>query len=334
MAHIAEVKYVKGVYLDSLFAKTNVVGVGVGNKWTSGKRLDQLCIVVLVRQKLPVGALSESALVPREINGVITDVIEVGILNAQQTRTDRWRPIPGGVSIGHYLVTAGTMGCVVRDRTSNELFILSNNHVLGNSNQANVGDPILQPGAADGGLADKDIVARLERFVPISFQIEPPSCAIANSIVDFSNRAARLIGSSHRLKAYQEDLEGINQVDAAIARPVPGIEISDEILEIGVVGGTTPARLGMRVRKSGRTTGYTTGQVTVLDAAVDINYGDRVARFEGQIVTTAMSSPGDSGSLLVDDQSLLAVGLLFAGSDSATIHNPIQPVLDNLQVFL
>jgi hypothetical protein len=126
----------------------------------------------------------------------------------------------------------------------------------------------------------------------------------------------------------------VNQVDAAVARPVEGIEVSDEILDIGVIGGVTPAKLGMRVRKSGRSTGFTTGTITILDATVDVNYGDKVARFDSQLISTSMSVPGDSGSLLVADDSLLAVGLLFAGSEQVTIYNPIQVVLDRLNILL
>jgi len=122
-------------------------------------------------------------------------------------------------------------------------------------------------------------------------------------------------------------------VDAAVARPVNDAEILDEILEIGVVQGTTPAVLGMPVRKSGRTTAFTTGEILVLDATVSVSYGaGRTASFENQIVTTPMSQGGDSGSLLVDGNSLQAVGLLFAGSEQSTIHSPIQAVLDSLEI--
>ena len=86
-------------------------------------------------------------------------------------------------------------------------------------------------------------------------------------------------------------------------------------------------------RKSGRTTGFTTGTITVLDTTVEVSYGTgRTAQFENQIVTTAMSQGGDSGSCLMDGESSLAVGLLFAGSDQATIHNPIQAVLKSLDI--
>jgi hypothetical protein len=91
----------------------------------------------------------------------------------------------------------------------------------------------------------------------------------------------------------------------------------------------------MGVRKSGRTTGFTTGEVTVLEATVSVSYGPgRTATFENQIVAGPMSQGGDSGSLVVAADSLQAVGLLFAGSEQSTIINPIQAVLDCLEVDL
>jgi len=101
------------------------------------------------------------------------------------------------------------------------------------------------------------------------------------------------------------------------------------------VQGTVAATLGMAVRKSGRTTGFTTGQITLINATVDVSYGSgRVARFENQLVAGPMSQGGDSGSLVVAGDALKAVGLLFAGSNQTTIFSPIQAVLDCLQVTL
>jgi hypothetical protein len=178
-----------------------------------------------------------------------------------------------------------------------------------------------------------DTIARLERFCPIQFSVSPPTCPVATGAADVANALARLLGSKHRLQAFQSDAQAANLADAAVARPLEDDSILDEILEIGVVNGTAPATLGMSVRKSGRTTGLTTGEITVLDATVDVSYGPfQIARFEGQIVSGPMSSPGDSGSLLVAGDSLLAVGLLFAGSDQTTVYNPIQAVLDCLEV--
>ena len=325
----------KQLHAQEILSKPNVVGVGVGEKVSNGKKTGEISVVVLVRQKLPPAGLTKEALLPRAFDGVKTDVIEVGDVRALQTRTDRWRPAPGGVSLGHYQITAGTFGCVVRDRTDNSRLILSNNHVLANSNDANPGDAILQPGPADGGSASRDTIAHLERFCPIQFSVSPPTCNIASGFASFGNFLAGLAGSSHRVQAYKAAPQAANLVDAAVARPVNDSDILDEILEVGVVSGTLPASLGLQVRKSGRTTAFTTGEISVLDATVNVSYGaGKVATFENQLVAGAMSQGGDSGSLIVAAAELKAVGLLFAGSDQSTIINPIQAVLDCLNVDL
>jgi hypothetical protein len=307
----------------------------MGFKESHGVRTSELCLVTLVRQKVPVEGLPPGALVPKELGGVRTDVVEVGDLRAQQARTDRWRPAPGGVSIGHYKITAGTLGSVVRDATTGARLILSNNHVLANSNDSAPGDAIIQPGAADGGQTSADTIAHLERFCPITFSVEPGNCNIAGSYAAIGNAIAALLGSTHRVKAIQARPMAVNLADAAVARPINDADVLDEILEIGVVTGTLPATLGMPLRKSGRTTGLTTGSVTVLDATVNVSYGPgKVATFENQIVAGPMSQGGDSGSLVVAGDVLKAVGLLFAGSDQSTIINPIQAVLDCLSITI
>jgi hypothetical protein len=333
MASPKEVLKVKNLHKADILAKPNVVGVGTGYKVSKGKRTGQMCIVALVRRKLPPGALPEGALVPREVDGIPIDVFEVGEIRAQQTPTSRWRPAPGGVSLGHFAITAGTLGCVVRDRATGERLILSNNHVLADSNRGRPGDAVLQPGAADGGIPDRDTIAQLERFIPIQFTDEPGTCNLAGAVAALANLIARLLGSKHRLETVRSDPGAVNLVDAALARPLNDADLLDEVMKIGVVSEVRQVELGLQVRKSGRTTGFTTGDVLLVDATVDIAFDhDRVARFEGQIITGAMSQGGDSGSLVVAGDPPLAVGLLFAGSDVTTVINPIQAVLDSLEV--
>jgi hypothetical protein len=333
MAQDVEIREVKERHKDEILVKPNVVGVGIGYKTIGNRRTDELSIIALVRQKVPPESLPPGALIPQEVNGARVDVLQVGQLRAFQAPTDRWRPAPGGVSIGHYQITAGTLGCVVRDRRTGSRLILSNNHVLANSNSASPGDAILQPGAYDGGNPNNDTIAHLERFVPIQFSLEPGSCSIAKSFADIANLLARLIGSSHRLDVLKIHQQAINQVDAAVARPVEDGVVSDEILEIGTLTGTAPATLGMAVRKSGRTTGFTRGEISVIAATVNVTYGaGRVATFDNQLVAGPMSQGGDSGSLVAAGDSPRAVGLLFAGSDQSTIFSPIQLVLDALEV--
>lgn len=333
MRERVEVKQVKEKHKKTLLTLSNVVGVGTGYKSTNGRRGD-LCVVALVSQKVPRAGLDDDDIVPREIDGISTDVVQVGHLRAHPSRTDRWRPALGGVSIGHVDVTAGTLGVVVRDRASGRRLILSNNHVLANSNLAEIGDSILQPGRADGGTVADDVFATLLRACPIVFTSGPPTCRWASAYAAFGNAIAKLIGSKHRVKATWSDPQAVNRVDAAVAQPLQDQDLLDEIYEIGAINGTAPAELGMNVRKSGRTTGLTIGQIIVLDATVNVQYGSRTAQFEDQIVSTAMSQPGDSGSLLVAGEALLAVGLLFAGSDQATIYNPIEAALECLDVEL
>lgn len=335
MSNHDTISQAKQEHCSKLMKLPNVVGVGVGEKESHQTKTGELSLVVMVRRKLPEAALPEDGVVPREVNGVRTDVVEVGELRAQQVRTARWRPAPGGVSIGHYKITAGTLGCVVRDRATGERLILSNNHVLANSNDAAPGDAILQPGTADGGTLASDRIGTLLRFCPIDFSVAPPTCGIAQGVASAANAVARLLGSSHILQAVSANPQAVNLVDAAVARPDLDSDVLDQILEIGIPSGTLAATLGMQVRKSGRTTELTTGTINVLDATLSVSYGPgRTATFENQIVAGPMSQGGDSGSLVLAAGSLQAVGLLFAGSEQSTIFNPIQAVLDCLEVTL
>jgi hypothetical protein len=335
MSLTADVSKVKEASKDTLLSMQNVVGVGVGYQVQHGVQTGEYAIVVMVSQKLPLPALAPESVLPKNVDGMIIDVIEVGELRALQARTDRWRPAPGGVSIGHFKITAGTLGGIVRDRNTGERLILSNNHVLANSNDAAPGDPILQPGPIDGGDSPDDTIAHLDRFCPIDFGTEPGGCNLASAYASIGNTIAGLLGSKHRLDTFKSNPQAINLADAAIAKPVNDDLVLDEIIEIGTIQDIKEASLGMAVRKSGRTTGFTTGQINLINATVSVSYGSgRTARFENQLVSGPMSQGGDSGSLLVSGDSQQAVGLLFAGSEQSTIFSPIQAVLDCLEVTI
>ena len=90
----------------------------------------------------------------------------------------------------------------------------------------------------------------------------------------------------------------------------------------------------MRIQKSGRTTGLTTGEILQVDVTVNVQYGaGRIAQFTDQLLAGAMSQGGDSGSAVLDEQKRLT-GLLFAGSDNTTIINRIENVFAALGVTL
>ncbi len=293
---LAKIQEVKEVNEKSILCIPNVVGVGVGYKETNGKETSELCVNVYVEKK--VKDISPDALVPPKVDDIKTDVREVGVIEAQ-TFKSRIRPVKPGYSVGHFRITAGTFGCLVRDVCPPcHVHMLSNNHVFANSNGAKVGDPILQPGRVDGGLYPKDVIARLSRFVSIRF---------------------------NNPNAY-------NLVDAALARPTNQRNVIAPIVGLGIPKGTIEATLGMDVVKSGRTTQTTPGKVIGIDATIAVNYGVGTAYFRNQIITTSMSQGGDSGSLLLSRSSQEATGLLFAGSSRVTIHNNIANVLMSLGV--
>jgi hypothetical protein len=247
------------------------------------------------------------------------------VAQAQSTK-DRWRPtIPPGVSIGHVAVTAGTFGCLVQ--RGGDLFILSNNHVLANVNTAQPGDAIIQPGRYDGGIAD-DEVATLAGYIPLDFGGGRASCNVATGVEKTLNKVAEILGSSHRLIAYNTS-PGENLVDAALARPLNPDQFVPDILKIGRPKGVREATLGTSIQKTGRTTDHTQGRITQIDVTISVDYNGRMATFINQFVATGMSAGGDSGSAILDEDRYL-VGLLFAGSGTATLINPMQTVLELL----
>lgn len=280
----------------ALLARANVVGVGIGEKIKDGMPQGRLCLKVYVEKKIAKAKLPKKDLIPQKLSPVETDVEETGKIIAFGN-AGRYRPALGGVSIGHYKITAGTLGCLVKDKKTGKVFILSNNHVLANSNDARKSDPILQPGPYDGGKKPKDIIGYLENWVEINFKKEA------------------------------------NLADAALARPKNINLVKSEIMLIGSPQGVARAKLGMSIQKSGRTTGYTTGKIRDTSATVKVNYDNKVALFRYQILTTSMSQGGDSGSLVLDMKKR-AIGLLFAGSELVTILNPIAGVLSLLNVEL
>jgi hypothetical protein len=117
-------------------------------------------------------------------------------------------------------------------------------------------------------------------------------------------------------------------VDVALATPEDSRFVTPEIAGVGVVTGIADAVLGETVYKSGRTTGVTSGTVAGTDATVDVWYDGFVGRFVNQYIVQpgTFSAPGDSGSLVLDEQHR-AVGLLFAGSERDTIVNPMASVV-------
>lgn len=260
-----------------------------------------------------LGQLAQSA-GTRALSSVPVQQVTVGSVDAYSHRA-RHRPAPGGVSVGHVSITAGTLGSRAIGLTApwnNRHLILSNNHVLANSNAGRVGDSIVQPGPADGGRHPGDQIAVLARWVPINF-------GGAANLVD----AAFGWAWHERIRGGQYYLSG-----GAAAYYSTG-------------SAPLAASLGLLVGKSGRTTGLTQGRVTQIGVSVNVNYGGgRVALFRNQIAIQSVNSNpfsagGDSGSLIWHwATGVRPVGLLFAGGGGTTFANPIAAVLSALDIRL
>ncbi len=278
----------------------------------------RIAIMVLTEHPLGRGAL------PAELDGVPVVEEVSGRIRALDSganhKTLQTPPIQLGTSGGwrydlaNGFCCGGTLGSLVLK--SGQQYVLSNYHVLeadivsgGNSRVAQAGDPVIQPGLIDVGCN-------------------------ANS----AQNVATLSGI--------KSLPGSN-VDAAIAATISGqVRTDGAILDIGTISATTQAAaLSQAVKKSGRTTGLTRSSVNGLNASVSVAYDNECAggsaftkTFTGQILVKnknrgqAFISGGDSGSLMVQDVTTnpRAVGLLFAGSSTTAVANPIGQVLSFL----
>ena len=242
------------------------------------------------------------------------DVRYIGLVRKQAHQPayyrGRHRPLVIGCSIGHFEITAGTLGGFVKTKAG-AARILSNNHVLADENRAKKGDDILQPGVFDGGRRGRDRVGALDRFVRVRF------------------KGAR------------------NLVDAAIATS-GGIEFDAATLDEGsrLTGVAPDPAAVVEVAKVGRTTALTRGRVVAFEVDnVVVEYDQGTAVFDGQLEIEStgegpFSDGGDSGSLIYTDGGL-AVGLLFAGSSQGGSTNlgltyaaPIDNVLSALKCEL
>lgn len=258
---------------------------------------------------------------PQLLDGVPVQTRVTGRIMAYSDPTRRQRPAPMGFSVGHPAITAGTIGARVRDALG-RVYILSNNHVLANSNNASIGDPEYQPGPYDGGTA-ADQIATLTDFQMISF------AANGTNTID----AAIALSTTALLD---------NAVPADEGYGVPNSTIYGDSNGDGMFD-NRDALLGLNVQKYGRTTHLTRGQITGVNATVVVCYAvsgftcTKSARYVDQLIIapSTFSGGGDSGSLIVtDDANLNPVALLFAGSSSITIANRIDLVLSRFGVTI
>ena len=286
----------KQKHAERLLDKPGVAGVAVGLN-PAGKP-----VIRIYKEKDDVEDL------PTDLEGVPVETTTTGVIEPyDHLPTHRYpRPVPIGISAGLAGVATGTLGVRVTNGTNT--YALSNNHVFAGVNTANIGDPIISPGDADGGSDPADRIGTLAAYQEI----------------DFSG--------------------GINTMDAAIAlTSTSNVGIATPADGYGLPSpNTAQAFIGQGVQKYGRTTGFQQGSVAGTNVSVDVcyigfeNFCLQEARFAGQISISPgpFSAPGDSGSLVVTQGGNEPVGLLFAGGDGLTIATPIDLVLQRFGVTI
>jgi hypothetical protein len=292
----------------ALGAHTPTIALGIGRK-----AKDEFVLAVRLQRRAMEDSPQLEA-IRKQAKGEV-DVRYIGRVSklaAKPWHQRKNRPLRVGGSVGHFRITAGTLGCFVQAGSDGPPMILSNNHVLADEDRGKKGDAILQPGPFDGGKNPADRVATLTNF--IRFNRTRPNLVDA---------AAATLAAGMRFNA--KNLTGLGTL-TGLGEPF----LEDDEL----------------VGKVGRTTGTTRGRVTAFDMDnVMVQYDVGVLRFDNQIEiegvgTSPFSRGGDSGSLIVDG-GRRGVGLLFAGGDvggsngmGLTYANPLRAALDALKVSL
>ncbi|WP_116209640.1 hypothetical protein [Streptomyces olivoreticuli] len=278
---------VRRTYWPAYEQDPNIVGMAFGQRISGGQRTDEPAVLIYVARKISSRFLPPSRELPQRLpvggEHIEVDVVETGPVYPLAF-TGRTRPAPSGISIGHTLVTAGTLGCLVRDNTDSSLCILSNNHVLANENAATPGDTI----------------ATLKRFISIGMSGNRVDAAIAQvtnpgDVVDqMMNNLMPVPSPRHRAVG----LLFAGSCNRTFFNPIQDVLAKLNIAFPAGADSTVTAELGMNVEKVGRTTEYTTSTVLEIDVTTKVGYNFGQATFDGQIATAWLSDGGDSGSLV------------------------------------
>lgn len=326
----------------------NVVGFGVGKKIRNGSITDEGALCIYVHRKIPINSFPRATRA-RPFNKVISvdkpvradDLFDVGMVKqadrrpgSSQLRIDvieveneillqvaaprgQMPRVMGGVSIGLDKETNGTAGCIVRNDPHNrnnhggnrDFYLLTAGHVLNKYGQATTKN-VCHPGP-------NDITAR---------SLNPANCIFATTL------------DTTPPLSYSQPPFPVFHVDAGIAS-FNGTMIIDQfeerVLYCGGIREAGMAQEGAIVKKVGRTTGMTFGQITHERGSFTIHKAGSsdAAILSDQIITTSMSQTGDSGALLLDQDNRV-LGLLCASSDDVSVFTPISVVLHELGLEL
>lgn len=232
------------------------------------------------------------------------EIEEMGDISLEiPEKTDAKNSVGVGASVGNTHQDGGTLGCIVKKKDTG--YFLSCNHVLALGNNAEVNDPIISPSYQDGGVYPQDVVGRLsESYFAINY-------------------------------------EGINYYDAALAEITSDRVMQTNMLpNIGNVEGTELPKKHMKVAKFGKATGMTYGEIINTDYRMFVTINGKSVEFRKQFVIKGdqqtFATIGDSGAIIVNTETKMAVGLLSAVDSTGRygIANRLEPILNIFKVSL
>jgi hypothetical protein len=259
-----------------------VAFVTIALKEVQDQTTEDIVFQVHVHKKSPEAEIAQEHIIPKRIEGVPTDVIEVTDTELHADSSE-YRPLIGGCQISGPSGGLGTLGCLVRinaGASAGKVGLLTNHHVLFDSGEK-VGDPVGQPQSASDC-----------------------KCCVCCDVA----------------KIY--DAMKTVSVDAAVAVLHDDTRFTIEIVDsrMGPVLGTDTAVIGDLVKKRGRTTEYTEGQV--VSVTQPVSFGGHSWTNQIRVRPTAgfadWSAPGDSGSVVLQRNDNKVLGLHFAGAVGGT----------------
>ncbi|MEL6951251.1 MAG: hypothetical protein AAGM16_14175 [Pseudomonadota bacterium] len=327
MKSLSEIRSAKRTFVDRIFSRSieayrtstylertasiestkdtplNVVGVFVGLKRTADGDVPERCLRVLVRKKLPKSQLSKRMIVPSRINGIETDIVEVGHLRSAQSACDNptariRRPFNCGVSVSGFDTGAGSLGYLFSRIADQSSVVLSNYHVLAPSGSAS--NAVYQPGLGDANHRPQDIFGSFVDGTPVRY-CQGGQCPV-------------------------------NDMDAAIATVRPRM-VAKALCRVGELPDQlADPRQGAGVWMFGRSSRGVQGSVLGVGGDALIRYGRRLALFRNVVEIEPVrrprfGKPGDSGSVVIDMNRRICA-LLFATDGRRNGYaTPIRPIM-------
>jgi hypothetical protein len=325
MKSVAEVKKIIDDFEKDLLKKPGVNAIAIGPKIVAGKKQNEIAIKVFVTKKRKSEHLADNERIPKEIEGVSTDVIEQDLTASSHSGssidhdTDPHDRMIGGINVGTP-DEIGTLGAIVLDETG-QAMILGASHVLAPFMNSSSGAPVCNPGEDQtrviATLHDKELNDTMDAAVAI--------------LKDPANKECKIFELG-AVNGYIDEKELNNMMDAYIAGGPP-----------------------IRVQKRGITTRKTSGTIEdinfgTINAPITLNYSHDLppGKFQNQILIVPddnsgnkFSGPGDSGSCICTplDDSRKIVALLAGGLDNPnpdgkfrSIASHIQPVLNRFHI--